>query len=44
MALPLLLILHLGRIVSIAVRVGTALARFAAKNPKIIRNILKNIM
>ena len=36
MALPLLLILHLGRIVSIAVGVGTALARFVAKNPKII--------
>jgi len=40
MALPLLLILHLGRIVSIAVRVGTALARFAAKNPKIIGTTL----
>jgi len=36
MALPLLLILHLGRIVPIAVGVGTALARFVAKNPKII--------
>ena len=36
MALPLLIILHLGRIVPIAVGVGTALARFVAKNPKII--------
>ena len=36
MALPLLLILHLGRIVPIAIGVGTALARFAAKNPRII--------
>ena len=36
MALPLLLILHLGRIVPIVVGVGTALARFVAKNPKII--------
>jgi len=36
MALPLLLILHLGRIVPIAVGVGTAIARFVAKNPKII--------
>ena len=36
MALPVLLILHLGRIVPIAVGVGTALARFVAKNPKII--------
>ena len=36
MALPLLLIFNAGRIVSIVVRAGTALARFAAKNPKII--------
>ena len=36
MALPLLLIFHAGRIVSITVRAGTALARFVAKNPKII--------
>ena len=36
MALPLLLILHLGRIVPIVVGVGTALARFVAKNPKIL--------
>ena len=36
MALPLLLILHLGRIFPIAVAAGTALARFVALNPKII--------
>jgi len=40
MALPLLLILHLGRIVPIAIGVGTALARFVAKNPKIIGSTL----
>ena len=40
MALPLLLIFHLGRIVPIAVGVGTALARFIAKNPKIIGTTL----
>ena len=40
MALPILLILHLGRIVPIAVGVGTALARFIAKNPKIIGTTL----
>ena len=36
MALPLLLILHLGRVVPIAIGIGTALARFVAKNPKIL--------
>ena len=40
MALPLLLILHLGRIVPIAVGVGTALARFVAKNPRIVGSAL----
>ena len=40
MALPVLLILHLGRIVPIAVGVGTALARFVAKNPRIIGTTL----
>ena len=40
MALPLLLILHVGRIVPIAVGVGTALARFVAENPKIIGSTL----
>ena len=36
MALPLLLIFHAGRIIPIAVGIGTALARFVAKNPKIL--------
>ena len=36
MALPLFLILHLGRVIPIAVAAGTALARFVAKNPKIL--------
>jgi len=36
MALPLLFVLSAGRIVSISVRAGTALARFVAKNPRII--------
>ena len=40
MALPLLLIFNAGRIISIAVRAGTALARFAAKNPKVIGTTL----
>ena len=40
MALPLLLIFHLGRIIPIAVGAGTALARFVAKNPKIIGTTL----
>ena len=40
MALPLLLIFNGGRIISIAVRAGTALARFVAKNPKVIGTTL----
>jgi len=36
MALPLLLIFHAGRIIPIVVGISTALARFVAKNPKII--------
>ena len=36
MALPLLLIFNAGRIIQVAVRAGTALARFVAKNPKIL--------
>ena len=36
MALPLLLVFHAGRIIPIFVGIGTALARFVAKNPKII--------
>jgi len=40
MALPLLLILHMGRIIPIAVGIGTALARFVAKNPRVIGSTL----
>jgi len=40
MALPLLLIFHAGRIIPIAIGVGTALARFVAENPKIIGSTL----
>ena len=40
MALPLLLIFHMGRIIPIAVGIGTALARFVAKNPKVIGSTL----
>ena len=36
MALPLLLIFHAGRIIPIAIGIGTALARFVAKNPGIV--------
>ena len=36
MVLPVFFILNAGRIFSIAIGVGTALARFVAKNPKII--------
>ena len=36
MVLPVFFIANLGRIVPIAVGIGTALARFLAKNPKII--------
>ena len=36
MTLPLLLVFHAGRIIPIFVGIGTALARFVAKNPKII--------
>ena len=36
MALPVFLIFYLGRIIPIAIGAGTALARFIAKNPKII--------
>ena len=40
MALPLLLIFNAGRIIQVVVRAGTALARFVAKNPKIIGSTL----
>ena len=36
MVLPVFFIANLGRIIPIAIGVGTALARFVAKNPKII--------
>ena len=36
MVLPVFFILNAGRIISIAIGAGTALARFIAKNPKII--------
>ena len=36
MALPLLLILYAGRIIPVGIRIGTALARVVAKNPKIL--------
>ena len=36
MALPIFFISLVGRVVPIAVRVGTALSRFVARNPKII--------
>ena len=36
MVLPVFFILNAGRIIPIAVGIGTALARFVAKNPKII--------
>jgi len=40
MALPLLLIFNAGRIIQVVVRAGTALARFVAKNPKVIGTTL----
>ena len=40
MALPLLLIFHAGRIIPIAIGVGTALARFIAKNPRVVGSVL----
>ena len=36
MALPIVLLMYAGRIFPIVVRIGTALSRFIAKNPKII--------
>ena len=40
MALPVFFILNAGRIISIAIGAGTALARFVAENPKIIGSTL----
>ena len=36
MALPIVLLMYAGRILPVVVRIGTALSRFVAKNPKII--------
>ena len=40
MALPVFFLLNAGRIIPIAIGAGTALARFVAKNPKIIGTTL----
>ena len=40
MVLPLFFIANAGRIIPIAIGIGTALARFIAKNPKIIGSTL----
>jgi len=40
MVLPVFFILNAGRIIQIAIGAGTALARFVAKNPKIIGGTL----
>ena len=40
MVLPVFFILNAGRVISIGVGIGTALARFIAKNPKIIGTTL----
>jgi len=40
MVLPVFFILNAGRIISVAVGIGTALARFIAENPKIIGSTL----
>jgi len=40
MVLPLFFIANAGRIIPIAIGIGTALARFIAKNPKIIGTTL----
>jgi len=40
MVLPVFFIANLGRIIPIVIGIGTALARFAAKNPRIIGTTL----
>ena len=40
MVLPVFFILNAGRIISVAIGVGTALARFVAENPKIIGSVI----
>ena len=42
MVLPVFFVLNMGRIIPVAVGIGTALARFVAKNPKIIEKLLKS--
>ena len=36
MAFPIVLLMYAGRILPMVVRIGTALSRFVAKNPKIV--------
>ena len=36
MAFPIVLLMYAGRILPVVVRIGTALSRFVAKNPKIL--------
>ena len=40
MALPLFFIVNAGRIIPVAIGIGTAIARFVAENPKIIGTTL----
>ena len=40
MVLPVFFLLNAGRIIPVAIGIGTALARFVAKNPKIIGTTL----
>ena len=40
MVLPVFFIANMGRIIPIAIGIGTALARFVAKNPKILGSTL----
>jgi len=40
MVLPVFFIANLGRIIPIAIGIGTALAQFVAKNPKILGSII----
>ena len=43
MVLPLFFIANVGRIIPIAIGIGTALARFVAENPKIVKKIMENL-
>jgi len=40
MVLPVFFILNAGRVISIAIGAGTALARFVAKNPRVVGSTL----